>query len=178
MPESLSNKNLAILVVDDDVMMREILTEILEEEGYQISTAKNGRQAWDKISDSSQFDIVLSDLDMPEMGGMELLANVRQNGHEMPFIVLTASSEISTAMKAIKVGASDYLIKDENISETIVLAIKQTLEKHRIIEEKHHAEVLIKKQNKELATANFELARMNNQLLEYASLVQKGFLAD
>lgn len=169
---------MAVLVVDDDPMLREILTEILQEEGYRISTAENGLQALDKISDSFPFDIVLSDLDMPEMGGMELLANVRQNGNEIPFIVLTASSDISTAMKAIKKGASDYLIKDENISETIILAIKQTLEKHQIIEDKRRAEELVKKQNKELAAANFELERINNQLLEYASLVQKRFLPE
>ena len=173
MTDSTPEKNSTILIVDDDSLIREMLTDALQEKGYIISSAENGKKALDKLSDSPHFDIVISDLNMPEMGGLELITKVRQKGNRTPIVVLTTVDETSTAIKAIKEGASDYLIKDENIPDTVVLSVSQILEKQRMLEEKRVADELINKQNKELAEANFllqDLNQLKNKFLGMAAI--------
>ena len=161
MSSSSLKKDTSILIVDDDAMVREMLAEILKGEGYTVSSAEDGKTALEKISGPSHFDVLISDMNMPRMGGMELIKNVRQQGDETPIIVLTSSNETTTAIEAIKLGAWDYLLKDENIPDTVLFAIDHILEKQKFIEEKRSAEALIKKQNQELAIANTQLQELN-----------------
>ncbi len=149
----MDEEKIKILVVDDDSFVREMLASILESYDYDVDTAENGLEAL-KLADSSpDIDLIISDMNMPEMGGLELIEELRGAELEVPIIMLTGNDEISTAIEAMKIGANDYLLKDENIQETIPISAEKVLEKHQL-----------KMQNiqlmKDLEQKNKELARM------------------
>lgn len=114
-----------ILVVDDERPMQRILEILLGKLGYAVSCADNGKVALE-IAHKTAFDLVLTDLRMPEMTGLELLENLRAEGQEMPVIIITAYGTIDTAVDAMKYGACDYIIRPfEN--ETLKMAIERAL---------------------------------------------------
>jgi DNA-binding NtrC family response regulator len=100
----------AVLVVDDEEQVRTFLAELLGSSGYQVRCASNGPQALEMLSGGS-FDVVLLDVMMPEMSGLEVLRRYRASGGNVPVIVLSALSGAEDAMRAMKLGASDYLSK-------------------------------------------------------------------
>lgn len=101
-----------ILVVDDDFVNRTLLATSLEEEGYMVETAENGRQALDQLRHGS-FDVLLLDILMPEVDGYEVLAEVKRDKNlaRLPVIVISAVDEIESVIRCIEVGATDYLPK-------------------------------------------------------------------
>ncbi len=105
-----------ILVTEDDPKMRTGLVEILKEEGYDVDSAENGLLGLEKIKEKD-YDIVLTDLIMPVMGGMELLRNIKHIKPGTNVIIITAFGTIENAVEAIKVGASDYITKPFKIDE-------------------------------------------------------------
>lgn len=121
-----------ILVVDDDAFVSEMLAEILAGDGYQVETAEHGGEALVKLEQLPEISLVISDMNMPEMNGLELIEAIRTKGSDVPIIILTGNSEISVAISALNKGASDYLMKDENIHETITISVDKVLEKHQL----------------------------------------------
>jgi two-component system, NtrC family, response regulator AtoC len=119
-----------ILAVDDEPNMRRLLEISLRQAGYQASTAANGRDALDIIK-AEQIDLVVSDLHMPGMSGLELLNNIRADNDAMPFIMVTAQGEISTAVEAMKLGAADYILRPFDL-EVLELAIAKALNVQRL----------------------------------------------
>ncbi len=105
-----------ILVIEDDRKMRDGLVEILKDEGYNVESAENGQSGFDKLK-QKDFDIVLTDLIMPVMGGMEVLREIKQMKPKTCVIIITAFGTIENAVDAIKVGASDYITKPFKIDE-------------------------------------------------------------
>jgi DNA-binding response OmpR family regulator len=105
-----------ILVIEDDEKMRNGLVEILKEEGYNVDSADNGLKGLEKIREKD-YDVVLTDLLMPVMGGMELLRNIKQIKPRTSVIIITAFGTIENAVEAIKVGASEYITKPFKIDE-------------------------------------------------------------
>ncbi|WNG37847.1 sigma-54-dependent Fis family transcriptional regulator [Archangium minus] len=101
---------IAVLVVDDEEQVRTFLAELLSSSGYQVRCASSGSQALEMLSGGS-FDVVLLDVMMPEMSGLEVLRRYRASGGGAPVIVLSALSGAEDAMRAMKLGASDYLSK-------------------------------------------------------------------
>ncbi|MCY1044751.1 sigma-54 dependent transcriptional regulator [Corallococcus sp. bb12-1] len=101
---------IAVLVVDDEESVRTFLSELLGSSGYQVRCASGGSQALEMLSGGS-FDAVLLDVVMPEMSGLEVLRRYRGNGGNAPVIVLSALSGADDAVRALKMGASDYLAK-------------------------------------------------------------------
>ncbi|WP_257460927.1 sigma-54-dependent transcriptional regulator [Archangium lipolyticum] len=101
---------IAVLVVDDEEQVRTFLAELLGSSGYQVRCASNGTQALEMLAGGS-FDVVLLDVMMPEMSGLEVLRRYRSSGGNAPVIVLSALSGAEDAMRAMKLGASDYLSK-------------------------------------------------------------------
>jgi len=128
-----SNKKVKILVVDDESDMRWILTTILEKKGFQVLLAENGKQAMNKIG-IEKPNLVLLDIKMPEMNGMEVLENIRKIDVPLPVIMMTAFSEVTSAVRAMKLGAYDYLVKPVNNDE-LLLVIKRALERKSLYEE-------------------------------------------
>ncbi|ATB32580.1 sigma-54-dependent transcriptional regulator [Melittangium boletus] len=101
---------IAVLVVDDEEQVRTFLSELLGSSGYQVRCASSGSQALEMLSGGS-FDVVLLDVMMPEMSGLDVLRRYRASGGGAPVIVLSALSGADDAMRAMKLGASDYLSK-------------------------------------------------------------------
>ncbi len=141
---------LKILVADDDSFICEMLSAILESEGYTVETASNGVEALEKYRAEKKFDLILSDMNMPEMSGLEIIKEIRGNDNKVPIIILTGNSEISIAIDALKSGANDYILKDENIQDVILISIEKVMENYRL--KKQNVELLqdLEKKNREL----------------------------
>lgn len=105
-----------ILVVDDEESIREFLEIMLKKEGYEITTAEDGAFAKDILTKKS-FDMVISDLQMPNMTGIELLKHVRESYPDLVFMMITAFGTTESAVEAMKMGAYDYLTKPFKIDE-------------------------------------------------------------
>ncbi|WP_297055856.1 sigma-54 dependent transcriptional regulator [Thermosulfurimonas sp.] len=106
----MASKSPSILIVDDDPGFREFLRLFLEREGYRVSLARDGKEALSRLEEVNP-DLILLDLRMPEMGGLEFLEHLRRQGNETPVIVITAYASLDSAVKAKKEGAYDYLPK-------------------------------------------------------------------
>ncbi len=107
-----------VLIVDDERNIRESLQRLLELEGIDTVTASDGSEAAN-ILRSEAFDAIVADLKMPVMGGQELLERIRDEGYRSPVIMISALGEINDAVKALKTGAVDYLIKPFDPEELI-----------------------------------------------------------
>lgn len=105
-----------ILVVDDEESIREFLEIMLRKEGYEVTCAEDGQKGLDIIKKKS-FDLVISDLQMPNMTGIELLKQVHDNYPELLFMMITAFGTTETAVEAMKLGAYDYITKPFKIDE-------------------------------------------------------------
>ena len=116
-----------VLIVDDDRDVLRMLEQLLSELEYHPYTALNGEEAL-KIIDKNPIDVVVSDLVMPEMNGMELLKRVKSRKGDVPFVMITGHPTIETAVEAIKKGAYDYLTKPFQVEE-VQIKIDRALEK-------------------------------------------------
>ena len=116
-----------ILVVDDEESIREFFEIMLKREGYEVLTAPNGREALETLK-KGQVDLVISDIQMPEMSGMELLTSAKEIDPEMQIIMITAFGSTETAVEAMKLGAYDYIQKPFKIDEVKII-IRQALER-------------------------------------------------
>ena len=116
-----------ILIVDDELSMREFLAILLEREGYTVTSAGSAEEALSLLS-SSLFDLVISDVQMPGLGGIELLGRIKTMTPETAVLMITAFSEAEQAVEAMKLGAYDYIAKPFKIEE-IKLLVKNALEK-------------------------------------------------
>ena len=112
-----------VLIIDDEVTIRDTLSTVLSEEGYSTVTASNGEKAVDLMSQFS-FDAVICDIRMPGMSGIEVLRKSKEIRPETPVLIITAYASIETAVEALREGASDYIIKPF-ILEDIVLKIRK-----------------------------------------------------
>ena len=109
-----------ILVVDDEASIREMIKKGLSQMGgFNVETAQNGAEAIEKI-EKEVFDLVLTDLKMPEMDGLELLKNIKGTRPEVMVILMTAYGSIETAVEAMKMGADDYITKPFNIDHLLL----------------------------------------------------------
>lgn len=120
-----------ILVVDDEEDVRDTLYNVLKSLNYEPYTAASGADALEVIK-KTPIDVVLSDLYMPEMDGIELLKRVRAEDPKMVFLMITAHPTVETAVEAIKKGAYDYLTKPFHIEE-VRLKINRALEKKGMV---------------------------------------------
>lgn len=105
-----------ILIVDDELNMRLVLSAMLKKEGYDVSSASDGREAM-QILQSNKISIVITDLKMPGMDGMELLSRVSDLYPEIPVVMITAHGSIATAVEALKKGAFDYITKPFDLDD-------------------------------------------------------------
>ena len=122
-----------ILVVDDEKVVLAGCEKILGEAGYQVKTTLSAKQALDILKEDP-FDIVITDIKMPEISGMELLKTIKRDYPEITVIVITGYSTVETAVDAMKLGAFDYLPKPFT-SDQVVLVIKRALERRTLLAE-------------------------------------------
>lgn len=123
-----------ILVVDDEVVIRELLADILSDEGFEVASAPNGRVALGMLRSNGDFVALFTDIMMPEMDGIELIREARKVAPSCVCIVMTGYATLDTARAAVKEGAYDYVLKPFNLSE-IKLAVNNALERRRLATE-------------------------------------------
>lgn len=123
----------AILVVDDERAIRNSLKEILEFEDYSVELAENGADALEKAK-NGKFDLIFSDIKMPGMDGITFLEAVLQERNDMPVIMMSGHAEIDTAVKAIKLGAFDFISKPLDMNR-ILVTVRNALEKKNLVQE-------------------------------------------
>jgi len=114
-----------ILVVDDEPKMRRVLEIMLQKLGHRVFVARNGREALDVFGDNA-IDLVIADLRMPEMDGIELLATLRARNNDVPVLVVTAHGTVETAVAAMKYGAFDYIVRPFDL-DALLLSIERAL---------------------------------------------------
>ena len=115
-----------ILVVDDERGMCEFLRFLLQEEGYEVDVAHSGDQALAKVSES-KFELILADIKMPGLDGLEMLRELREADEDTVVIVMTGYSSLDSAIKAIKYDASDYLTKPFDDPDAVLAAVERGL---------------------------------------------------
>jgi DNA-binding NtrC family response regulator len=122
-----------LLIVDDEDSYRHVLTMIFQSEGHTVSTAANGSLALEQLKKES-FDIIISDVRMPDMDGIQLLKAARELYPDIGIILMTAFGTLDTAREAFKLGADDFLQKPFN-NEELKIIVKRTIEKQTVINE-------------------------------------------
>jgi two-component system response regulator HydG len=116
------------LVVDDEAGVRTGMKQLLEARGYSVAVAEDGAAALERVGELPP-DVVVTDLDMPKMGGMELLARLREKDRELAVIVATSAVDVQSAVTAMRAGATNYITKPVELDE-LVLSIERAVE-HR-----------------------------------------------
>lgn len=114
------DENFRILIVDDNKELREILEEYLRDEAGQIDGASNGREALVKYS-QTPYDLIITDLNMPEISGMEMIKYIKQENDVTEFIIVTGYASLDSAVEAVKMGAFDYIVKPFRMEELKVV---------------------------------------------------------
>ncbi|MFK5927175.1 MAG: sigma-54 dependent transcriptional regulator [Desulfuromusa sp.] len=130
---SVEHRNYKILVVDDENSLREMLSILLQREGYQVGQAVDGAAAFSMIQEKS-YDLIISDIQMPKMNGIELLRQLRQQDNNVTVMMITAFSSTEEAVEAMKLGAYDYITKPFKNDE-IRLVVKNALEREQLQQE-------------------------------------------
>ncbi|RMG64178.1 MAG: sigma-54-dependent Fis family transcriptional regulator [Calditrichaeota bacterium] len=121
-----------VMVVDDEENIREVLSNYLTGLGYQVVTATDGQDALNKFQ-KDQFDLIISDLLMPNIDGLDLLKRIREQDKEVIFLMITGYPSIETAVEAIKKGAYDYITKPFHM-EDVKIRIERAFEKKNLKE--------------------------------------------
>jgi len=128
-----------VLYIEDDDTQRKTIASDLRSKEYRVSVSKSGRTGL-RLFNSKAFEVILCDLNMPEMDGLEVLENIRSKDPDIPFVILSAHGTIPLAVKAIKKGANYFILKPVEINQ-IAITIEQILEKTRLqkkLEDSHH----------------------------------------
>jgi len=124
-----------ILLIEDEEPIRRVLSKILTEEnkGYDITESEDGKDGFLKLT-KDDYDLVLCDIKMPKMDGVEVLQNIRENGINVPFIMLTGHGNISTAVEAMKAGAFDFISKPPDLNR-LLTSVRNALEIKNLVTE-------------------------------------------
>jgi two-component system, NtrC family, response regulator HydG len=122
-----------ILVVDDEASARSGLAKLLQQEGYEVETAADGLSALELVAEKAP-SLIVTDLKMPNMDGMELVAKVHEQNPDIPTIVTTAFSDVSSAVQAMRAGAEDYLTKPIDF-DALLLAVERALQRRELAAE-------------------------------------------
>src|SRR5262249_37558279 len=126
----------SILVVDDSKAMREMLDRSLAAEGYQVATAQSGEEAVSRLG-AEEFDVIVTDLVMPGLGGLEVLDRARLLGLRAAVILMTAHASLNTAIAALRGGACDYLEKPFALADLSVLVRRLLEDRESRASERH-----------------------------------------
>jgi len=132
-----NNETLQILVVEDSKPLREMLAHVLKDDGSQVESARDGKEALDKYYGAA-YDLIITDLNMPEVTGIELIKKIREQDDLVEFIIITGYASLESAVDAIKAGAFDYIIKPFKVEE-LKVAVRNVRDK-----------IILKKRNKVL----------------------------
>src|SRR2546427_2641927 len=136
-----------ILVVDDEQSMAQFLAIVLRKEGYQVTTVNNGRDALEKVK-TDNFDVVITDIKMPGMDGIQLLQGIKKLDATLPVVIMTAYASQQSAIDAVNLGAFQYLIKNAKNDE-IKLVVRNALELRKVRTENYYLKRELKRGHEE-----------------------------
>jgi DNA-binding NtrC family response regulator len=145
----MKKSRIKILIIDDDPSLRNMLTIVLKNEGYEVLAVESAITALNKLK-KEIFDLIISDIKMPDVSGIELLRKVKSIDKEIPVIMITGFASTNDAVEAMKLGAEDYIIKPFNLDELKIIINKSLYKKD------------IEKQNIELKSKLTEKERFEN----------------
>lgn len=123
----------SILIIDDEKSIRKTLTEILSYEGYKIDEAGDGEEGLKKFSDNT-YDVVLCDIKMPRLDGIEFLEKAKSINPDVPVIMISGHGNIDTAVEAVKKGAFDYISKPPDLNR-LLITLRNALDKQTLVTE-------------------------------------------
>lgn len=154
-----------ILIIEDEEPIRRVLVRILSEEdsNFEIHEASDGMKGLDLIKNNS-FDLILCDIKMPKIDGIELLQRTRKNNSTIPFIMLTGHGNIETAVESMKLGAYDFISKPPDLNR-LINSVKNALEKKELLVEN---KILRKKVAKK-----YNIIGASKSIMEIHSLIDK-----
>jgi len=142
-----------ILVADDEVTIRTLVGELLTDEGHNVTLAEDGQDALEKFN-QSRHEIVFSDIRMPKMTGIELLAEVKKLNENTQFIIMTSHASVDNSIAALKKGAFDYIIKPFDELDIVVDAANRAIANLSAIREQQYLLNTLSRQNTELGDLN------------------------
>ncbi|MDP8297292.1 MAG: ATP-binding protein [Candidatus Orphnella occulta] len=166
-------KKLKIIIIDDSLTDREITMVSLksvEEFEVEANTAQTGMEGLEKI-DKEKFDLILLDYRMPGMSGLDFMNRLREKSIDIPVVMATGESDAKIAVEALKIGAYDYVSKDEIFKGGLSLVLKRTLERYGEKKEKQHLEAETKKYAQKLEKANNRLKKLDQAKNDFVSMV-------
>jgi two-component system response regulator AtoC len=157
----------SILVIDDDVGAQRALLQVLKKEGYRVEGAASGAQALERLSDQP-VDLLITDIRMERMDGMELMRQVRLRWPDIPVIVMTAFASIDTAVRSIHAGAYDYISKPYEIDE-LRLTVRRALEQARLVRENQ----VLRQNVAEEQDRDVQMIGMSPQMIEVYKMIAR-----
>src|SRR6478609_8165506 len=122
-----------ILIIDDEKAIRAALKDILTDEGYEVEEARDGEEGLKMLTDN-EYDVILCDIKMPKMDGMEVLDKAAELGKESAFIMVSAHGNIETAVDATKKGAFDFISKPPDLNRLLV-SVRNAMDRTVIVQE-------------------------------------------
>jgi len=146
-----NDESFKILIVDDNIELRTILEEYLSSEGNSVEGSSDGKEALRKYN-KTHFDLIITDLNMPGMPGIELIKEIKKQNDITEFIIITGYASLDSAVEAVKIGAFDYIVKPFRMEE-ISVVVKNAKDK-----------IVLKKSNMELFK---KLKNFYNELEKY-----------
>lgn len=154
-----------ILLIEDEEPIRRVMVKILVEENktYSVTEATNGKEGFETLSKKS-FDLVLCDIKMPKMDGIEVLQHTRKKGIQIPFIMLTGHGNVETAVEAMKLGAYDFIPKPPDLNR-LLTAVRNALQVKTLVGEN--------KELKRKVAKKYEMIGESDSLLEIQALIDK-----
>ncbi|MCP3942020.1 MAG: response regulator [Desulfobacteraceae bacterium] len=164
-----------ILVIDDEVYIRDSVTGFLEDFGFEVIEAENGRIGMELFV-NEQPDLILCDLRMPEMDGLEVLAHVTKANEDIPIIIVSGAGNIADTVEALRLGAWDYIIKPIQNMNVLFHAVNKAFERKRLIEEKTRYQNDLELANKELKISLETLELTRDQLVQSEKMAALGEL--
>jgi len=156
-----------VLVVDDEEGIRDVLQEMLYAEGYEVVTAEDGGEGIERVkverSIGAKFDLILIDLVMPEIDGIQVLRTVKQFDPDIGAVMITGHASVDTAVRCMRLGAYDYITKPLRMRE-VTARIGEAFQKHRLILENRQLVQQLEQRNSELDRVRKEIERWNKAL--------------
>ena len=122
-----------ILIIDDERAIRKTLSEILTYEGFKVDEAADGEEGW-KLFRDKNYDVVLCDIKMPKLDGIEFLKRQQKKMPDVPVIMISGHGTIETAVDAVKKGAYDYVAKPPDLNR-LLITIRNALDKNKLSKE-------------------------------------------
>ena len=163
-----------ILIVDDEPLIRLNLRALLEDLGYGVAEAENGRRALECL-DALQPDLVLTDLRMPEMGGLELISALKERAPGLPVMVISGTGSVADAIAAVRLGAWDYLTKPVEDVDGVEIVIERALERARMLAENRdyqaRLEEMVRDRTRALAQSKARYRRLLESVTNYVYTV-------